>query len=269
MPQSGDRPTSFIIEMGSFSGADDLFRAQTIGPDTSFTTNAATTGILFVRVKGINSAGVGPASNEVVAIVVDTPRADLDPSRRPGSPKELAAWIDGSKVTLFWKVPADGGLPSSYRIEAGSLPGSGDLANVSTGSSVAMLAVANVPSGRYFVRVLAENQVGLSLPSNEIEVVVGGPAPCSGPPEVPFLLRHSLNGKTVLLTWEAGLRATSYLLEVGSASGASDLLIHDAGSSLTSFSAGNVPVGTYFIRIKSRNTCGTSAASNEIVVIVQ
>jgi hypothetical protein len=43
----------------------------------------------------------------------------------------------------------------------------------------------------------------------------------------------------------------------------------DTGGPATSLTAVGVGSGMYFVRVKGRNACGTSAASNEIVVLVQ
>lgn len=83
-------------------------------------------------------------------------------------------------------------------------------------------------------------------------------------------LSASVNGSTVTLQWTVGAGPTSsYLVEAGSSSGAANLASFDTGSPATSLVAVGVGSGTYFVRVKSTNACGTSAASNEIAVLVQ
>ena len=82
-------------------------------------------------------------------------------------------------------------------------------------------------------------------------------------------LTRTVGGSTVTLAWTAGIRATSYVLEIGSATGVTDILVTDLNSPATTFTASGVSAGTYFVRLRSKNVCGTSGISNEAVVIVR
>jgi hypothetical protein len=62
--------------------------------------------------------------------------------------------------------------------------------------------------------------------------------------------------------------ATSYLVEAGSSSGRSDLAVFDSGNPSTTLTVTSVPAGSYFVRVRSRNSSGVSAPSNEITVTV-
>ena len=78
------------------------------------------------------------------------------------------------------------------------------------------------------------------------------------------------SGSRVDLSWTLPVpspTATRYVLEVGSASGLSNLGTIEAGSGLT-FRATGVPAGTYFVRLRAVNYGGTSAASNELRIDV-
>lgn len=59
--------TSYVIEAGSVSGAADI-GAFPMGAATSFS-GAVPPGTYFVRIRGVNAAGAGPPSNEVVVAV--------------------------------------------------------------------------------------------------------------------------------------------------------------------------------------------------------
>jgi hypothetical protein len=90
-------------------------------------------------------------------------------------------------------------------------------------------------------------------------------------PGAPTSLVAAISNRNVALTWTApsgGDPPSSYVLEAGSASGLSDLANSDTGSSTPSLTATNVAPGTYFVRVRARNASGTSAPSNEIIVIV-
>jgi len=81
----------------------------------------------------------------------------------------------------------------------------------------------------------------------------------------------AVNGSTVVLSWFQGPSpdpATSYVIQAGSSTGRSDLAVFDTGSTATTQTVTSVPAGTYFVRVRSRNSSGTSAPSNEIVVTV-
>ncbi|MBI3493165.1 MAG: right-handed parallel beta-helix repeat-containing protein [Acidobacteria bacterium] len=97
---------------------------------------------------------------------------------------------------------------------------------------------------------------------------VGGA--CTAAPGAPGgLALVSNSGGTVVLSWTAASDSpTSYVVEAGSATGASNLANVDLGSPATSLTATGVGGGTYFVRIRGKNACGTGAASNEILVVV-
>ena len=181
----------------------------------------------------------------------------------PGAPTNLTFLVTGSTVTLNWAIGPSERPPTSYVIEAGSAPGGSDLVTFDTGSAITSLVATAVPPGVYFVRVRAKNVAGLSAPSNEVVITVGGA--CVGPLVAPTSLKASVSGSTVTLTWNASSGATSYILEVGSSAGATDVLTSDVGSqaSLTA----SAPLGHYYLRVRARNACGTSQPSNEVVVV--
>ena len=187
----------------------------------------------------------------------------LDPCSTAAHASALSADISGATVTLRW-LPPHACTPSSYVIVAGSAPGLSDLAIVPTGSSQTSLTVHNVPPGLYYLRVFFEVGGVRSSFSNEIPVAVG--LPCTLPSAPPGL-GATATAATAHLTWSAAARATSYILEAGSATGLANLAVFDTGSSATSF-ATPAPQGTYYVRVRARNACGIGAASNEAVVAV-
>jgi hypothetical protein len=62
--------------------------------------------------------------------------------------------------------------------------------------------------------------------------------------------------------------ATSYIIEAGSSSGATNIAVFDTGTAATTLTVTGVPSGTYFVRVRAQNTAGSSAPSNEIVLTV-
>ncbi len=103
--------------------------------------------------------GVSTPSNEIV----------LHGRGAPGPAHGLTATGTGGSVTLTWRAPdGDPSAASGYVIEAGSAPGSSDVATVTVGPATSFSTA--VPPGTYFVRVRAVNTRGRSAPSNEVEV---------------------------------------------------------------------------------------------------
>jgi hypothetical protein len=150
-------------------------------------------------------------------------------------------------------------------IEAGSASGAGNLASFSTGTNATAFGASGVGAGTYFVRVRASTAAGISGPSNEVQFVVGGP--CVAPPPAVFTLTGSVSGSTVSLAWNGAAGATSYILEAGSSPGTVDIVFVDLGSAATTLTA-TAANGTYYVRIRSKNACGSSGPSNEIVITV-
>jgi hypothetical protein len=164
-------------------------------------------------------------------------------------------------VRLTWDPPAQG-TPASYVIEAGSSAGASNLATFDTGNPATTFTTA-APLGRYYVQVRARSGGVIGGPSNEVEVNVTGT--CAAP-ATPGSLAHVVNGSSVQFSWQAAAGATSYVLEAGSASGSSNLLASDIGN-VTTLVAAAAP-GTYYVRVRARSACGSSAPSNEVVVLV-
>jgi hypothetical protein len=189
----------------------------------------------------------------------------------PASPLSLSSTVDGSTVVLSWAAAGGADPASSYVVEAGSSPGLADLANFDTGSTAPTLTALNVPAGTYYVRVRARNSAGVSGPSNEIVLVIGGGGGCNGAPGAPAALTATSSGSTVSLNWagpSGGCAPQSYYIEAGSAPGRSDLADFSTGNPSTSFTAGGVGNGTYYVRVRSWTPAGKSAPSNEATLVV-
>lgn len=178
----------------------------------------------------------------------------------------------GSTLTLSWTAPA-AGTPTSYLVEASSAPGGpANLASFNTGSTQTSLVVPGVPDGVYYVRVRGVDGSGASAPSNEVQVIVGTIAVC---PSAPRAFAAAAGGNTVSLSWQAPASGTttSYVLQAGTAPGLANLVNTDLGSTALGFAAGNVPPGTYYLRVLARGpACAAPTfagpASNEVALTV-
>jgi hypothetical protein len=107
-----------------------------------------------------------------------------------------------------------------------------------------------------------------SLKASDFEVVQlgwrGTTGPCNAPGS-PAGFAASANGVVAALSWNppsGGGSVTDYLIEAGTASGATNVATVAVGPTVTSYSVTGAP-GTYYVRVRARNGCG-SAVSNEV-----
>ena len=219
----------------------------------------------YVRVRAANATGSSVPSNEVVVSVGGA-------LPRPSAPVDLSALITGATVMLTWEPPASGDLLSGYRIDVGSSPGASNLATLSTTDSSRTFR-ANVPVGTYYARVRAINVTGMSPPSNEATVRVDSSLPCFGPPSLRGQLNVRRNSTNIEFSGAPDWPVSSYVIELGSASGLADLSIYEAPAredyGLSLYVFGTFPRGTYFVRARAKNACGTGPASNEVRIALQ
>jgi hypothetical protein len=91
------------------------------------------------------------------------------------------------------------------------------------------------------------------------------------PPDAPSALSASAALSTVNLSWTpatSGGSASRYLLDAGTASGVYNFGTILLNSPATTATFGNVPAGTYFLRVRAQNVAGTSGPSPEAQLTV-
>jgi hypothetical protein len=185
-------------------------------------------------------------------------------------PSSLTRVVNGTTVILSWGVPP-GNQPTSYVVEAGTGPGLSNITIFDTGNSAPGLTVNNVPPGTYYVRVRGRDAAGTGPASNEVMVVVTGPGAAPGPCQ-PRNLTATVVGPDLLLDWEgppgSAQCGSSYLVQVGSAPGASDLAQLSTTGLVSSYGAIGLPPGTYYVRVRLQGPTTLSAPSNEVAVTV-
>ena len=248
--------SNYRLEVGSASGLANLFNGL-VGGVTSLS-GPVGNGVYYWRLFALNSAGSSPASAEA-QFTIGTP---VFP---PSAPTNLQVTVNGTNVTLSWAAPAAPSPGAShYIVQVGTGSGLSNLFNGQVGNVTTVSG--GVGDGTYFWRVIAANSAGNSPPSAESQFTVG----CSAAPGAPAGLAFSLSGRQVTFSWSApttGGLPTEYVIEAGTAPGLANLAALPTGSTALGLSIG-APPGTYYVRIRARNACGTSAVSNEQVIVV-
>jgi predicted phage tail protein len=154
--------TTYLLEVGATPGGLQYGRLNTGGLPRYTATGQP--GVYYVRVRGSNACGQGPASNEVTVLLTTT----VAP---PAAPFALTALVALNTVNLSWLAPASGGVPDTYTIEVGASPGFTTLLATQDTTSTAVV-FTDAPAGTYYVRVRARNAAGPSPASNEVRVDV-------------------------------------------------------------------------------------------------
>jgi 5-hydroxyisourate hydrolase-like protein (transthyretin family) len=260
-PSTSGVATSYVIDAGVSPGGTVVSLPVPAGSGTSFSVPNVPIGTFYVRVRALN-AGSSPPSNEATLVISG---AGVSP---PDPPTGLVAFLSGtggSFLTFTWTAATTGGPATSYLLEAGSATGLANIATVPVAGRA--FSFSGVPNGFYFLRVRAVNAGGVSAPSREVMIVVGG---VPSPPPPPNFNSHSVSGNTVTLNWVAPSSGapTSYIIEAGSATGLADLATVNTGNTNTTASFSGVPSGTYHVRLRAVNAQGASVVSNERTIVV-
>jgi hypothetical protein len=181
----------------------------------------------------------------------------------PTAPQSLSGSVSGSRVSLAWRPPSSG-TPQTYLIYAGTTAGGTNVANgVSVGTGLS--ASADLPKGRYYIRVRAATASGTSPDSNTVTLRVGKQLASPGGFTVTWV------GTTATLSWTTAAGATaedtptSFVLEAGSAPGLSDVASVRLGNT-TSFSA-DISSGPYYVRVRALNDFGESDPTADLVLV--
>ena len=257
-PEAGEAPTSYILEAGLTPGTTV---ASLPAASTSLFVPSIPPGVFFVRVRGVNGAGTGTPSSEVVL------RVGAGGIVAPEPPRRLSPLVVDGRLTLTWRPPQRGPAPTSYQLEVGTAAGRSDIAVVPTPTATPLFQFTGVPPGVYFVRVRSVVGAVVGAASNDTMMVVGN---VPAPPSEPSFLESTVVGNVVTLAWEAPSfgPVTDYVLEAGSQPDASNIAVLRLGTTATSITFPGVPPGRYFLRLRAVNARGLSPQSQEHEMVV-
>ena len=236
---------------------------------TSHTVTGLTNGTTYYfRVRAENTNGKGSGS----------PEASTTPASAPLALGGVMAEGGNARVKLTWNLPTDRGNPISnyqYRQRAGSAGSYGGWTNipnsgVSTTATTASYTVTSLRNGTtYYFQVRATNHVGRGGDSEEVDAT-----PQAGVPGVPTgLTAEEAGDEEVTLSWRTpadngGEPITGYEYSQATESGpppdTPDDWTATSGTGTTfTVTSGVENGGTYYFRVRARNSNGPSLASEE------
>lgn len=178
--------THYIVQAGFAPGEATISVAHAT---TTFSASAGA-GTYYVRVVAVNADGTSAPSNEITVVLTSGCLA-------PSAPLNLRAIIRGSEAFIFWRQPRSG-TPGGYSLQAGVASGQTFQQFATSGTTLN----ANVGSGTYFLRVVANsacgsspasNEIQISFPSNTVRVADPDPGTSLGMPDVSALVSRIHN----------------------------------------------------------------------------
>jgi hypothetical protein len=259
---AGAIPTAFVVRgWVADRGGPDTAAVQEVPVDSrEWTSPALARGAYVFEVIARNAGGDSPPSNGVVTSV-GVLAAPIFP------PQSLVATTRDRSVHLAWQPPIRRALgldPSGYVVEA---------APAGSGTFIAVARVGDrewriggVPEGEWRVRVRAYTFGGSGPPSEETTLTTTA---CTQAPAAATDLAVRTTGATATLAWSAastGGGPDEFVVEATAAPSATSWVRVGSAGPRTTFQA-TAPAGWYLVRIRARNGCGESAASNEVVVV--
>jgi hypothetical protein len=266
--------TSFAATWNGAPGATTYF--ADVATDTAFTSflpgfnnlnagNALTVNVAglnpatkyFYRVRGSNVGGTSGSSNVVsVTTVVATPAPPVAAAASNIAQTSFSAnWSASAGATAYFlDVATDTAftvLLSAYN-------------NLNVGNVLTQVVAGLAPATRYYYRVRGSNAGGTSVASNVVSVITAGVVPA------PPVLTGPVNGAagqplTLTLVWNPSPGATSYLVQVSTASSFNSAFINDSAVAVNSrVLTALAPNTTYYWRVAGNNQFGQGSFSSPV-----
>ena len=178
-----------------------------------------------------------------------------------------------ASVSVFAGTPASfsaavSGIPAPTAQWQQSIDGGTTWVNIVGAVSTSYSFTAATPDSGHEFRVVFTNSIGTATSAAATLTVAAAP---QGFPGSPSGLSAAVAGSIVMLSWTApgtGGAPTAYVVEAGSGTGLADVARFSTQGTATRLSTGGVAIGTYFVRVRSTNSAGTSGPSNEVMVPV-
>ena len=240
--------------------------SMTTSTGTGNTVTAQITGLATSQSHGFqvlakNNVGASVSNNVwIVTTATETPVA-------PDPPRNLAAMIGDSKVTLTWDAPSNnGGSPIIFYEISARMGTTNPFFIVGTASSSATSAIVNTINGTpYQFVVYAHNNVGASTASNIINITPVAPDP-------PRNLAAMIGDSKVTLTWDAPSNngdSPIIFYTIAARIGTTNpfFIVGTASSSATSAIVNTINGMPYQFVAHAHNNVGVSTASNIINTI--
>ncbi len=202
----------------------------------------------YYRVRSTNASGTSSNSNSISTITV------------PADPTATAASsITQSSFTANWNSATGA---TDYDLDVATDSGFGSIIGSYTNISLTSKSVTGLGAGTtYYYRVRSLNSSGTSSNSNSISTI-------TVPADPTATAASSITQSSFTANWNSATGATDYDLDVATDSGFGSIIGSYTNISLTSKSVTGLGAGTtYYYRVRSLNSSGTSSNSNSISTI--
>ena len=227
-----------------------------VPPDVTSVGGPLAAGEYFARVRGLNGAGPGPASNEARFRVGDVPACDA-----PQPPVLLPATVD--RPHRHARRGARRATWRSATIACSSARRRRQRSRDARRRARDLVRRARAAGACITSPLLATNACGTSTPSNPIEVIVSARRARPRPPTC----AATVSGSQVTLAWDAVAAPRRTCSRPGSRPASATS--RRSRSPRHGLAVTGVPSGTYYVRVRAVGVGGaTSVPSAEIVIVV-